>query len=683
MQTFVLEDFSGSETLPAYAILSHTWDGDEVSHQDIADVEFARQKAGFQKIDYVCEQAKADGIGYAWIDTCCIDKTSSHVLSEAINSMYRWYMNAAVCYTYLSDVSEHCPRLSDEGSYHPRSLQWISELEESRWFTRGWTLQELIAPSHLHFFGKSWNYIGSLSELIECVSRITGIQTDVLDGTRPLSDLSIACRLSWASKRSTSRIEDQAYSLFGILDVNMPLLYGEGRKAFLRLQEEIIRQSTDQSIFAWDSPPGFIESRELLLAPSPACFLNGSRIRRRRRASGQSSFTISNKGLEITLPIIEQHLEEDPSHPYVTLGILNCKYEGSSNVLALVLKQHPFKLQEATRSVEVYVQGYERVLANGGRQYGRVLPIASREEKAAISMSLTITKDLQSQTYIQDFSTNRPNWFPIRFVGDAQKHILSVEAMYPEECWYETSQTMRLQDRQYPFGGIVIRIQKTSIDGSTRGRSEDAAYILVTFGINVLSSFNNLSPRKIYALCYIDPGCPIEPHLSWLARRQSPGVDAAHLRFNKDQRIVAQLWNGALTVSIENFGDTRTTRTSSIHSLSPPTSPSMTRRQPSFPITARRDSVIQDDGSERSDKSHGDPMPAIHRTRRCENCRYVKAKLDADRQREAEEQQRRLDEEDAAKRRAQTQKKLVKGAKTAATGLTGFGILADVAEFMI
>ena len=252
VETFALvplEDISVNGVPPSYAILSHTWGDDEVTFKDTVNLEKAKQKAGFKKIRFLCEQACEDGLQYAWIDTCCIDKNSSHELSEAINSMYRWYMNATTCYVYLSDVPGLCPPLSDEHSFHPSSLRWVEAFEESRWFTRGWTLQELIAPRLVIFYGHSWNYIGSLPELIERVSSITNIQIDVLDGSRPLKDLSVARRLSWAARRETTRMEDQAYSLLGILDVNMPLLYGEGQKAFLRLQEEIIRHSTDQSIF--------------------------------------------------------------------------------------------------------------------------------------------------------------------------------------------------------------------------------------------------------------------------------------------------------------------------------------------------------------------------------------------------------------------------------------------------
>lgn len=441
VDTLRLEDFPGAESAPPYAILSHTWGKGEVSYQDFQNQELAREKEGFRKIELTCQQAKHDGLQYAWADTCCIDKSSSNELGEAINSMFKWYWNAAKCYTYLEDVPGNCPPLSDNDDFvHPRHLQFIDAFEDSRWFTRGWTLQELIAPRELYFFGKAWNYIGSREDLMRRVSGITGIQTDVLDQSKPLADLSVARRLSWAATRQTTRKEDEAYSLLGILDVNMPLLYGEGKKAFLRLQEEIIRQSTDQSIFAWNSPAGFTEPRELLLAPSPQCFKNAGRIRRRRYTASESAFRISNKGLEITLPIVHRRLHEDPTQPYVTLGILDCRYDESPNVLALVMNQHPFGPSSGTLALELYVSGYEYEQEAGqGLQYSRLLPIHPKSiEEEQQTTQLTITRDLHSLTYIQVFNTNEATWFPLRFTGGDQARLPSLRDVYPEQCWSET-----------------------------------------------------------------------------------------------------------------------------------------------------------------------------------------------------------------------------------------------------
>lgn len=170
--------------------------------------------------------------------------------------MFRWYANAAVCYTYLSDV-EWC---SDQDRL--KSL-----FSSSRWFTRGWTLQELIAPSDLVFFSSEWQLIGTKSQLCQQISSITGIDEKVLNGAN-LEDVCIAKKMSWAANRKTRRIEDIAYCLLGVFDVNMPLIYGEGRKAFQRLQHEIMRSNTDPSLFAWgtivDMPPGNCDESQIL-----------------------------------------------------------------------------------------------------------------------------------------------------------------------------------------------------------------------------------------------------------------------------------------------------------------------------------------------------------------------------------------------------------------------------------
>ncbi|THU83721.1 HET-domain-containing protein [Dendrothele bispora CBS 962.96] len=229
--------------VPPYAILSHTWGNEEVTFRDMMlrftedhAVEAStriEQKAGFIKIQKSCEIAKRDEFKYIWNDTCCIDKESSAELSEAINSMYSHYGGSGVCYAYLVDVS-----LS-------------ASLWKSRWFTRGWTLQELLAPSNVVFYDKDWLKIGTRTSLAKLVSVITMIPTSVLTGNRDLKSYSIAQRMSWAAERRTTRAEDIAYCLMGIFGVGMPTLYGEGAiRAFIRLQEEIIKYNDDGTIFA-------------------------------------------------------------------------------------------------------------------------------------------------------------------------------------------------------------------------------------------------------------------------------------------------------------------------------------------------------------------------------------------------------------------------------------------------
>jgi hypothetical protein len=229
--------------IPPYAILSHTWgnDDEEVTFKDLSEGS-GDTKAGYQKIQFCAEQAAGDSLQYFWVDTCCIDKSNNTELSEAINSMFRWYRDAAKCYVYLSDVSTPGFDAKDQSS---RSL-WESAFRGSRWFTRGWTLQELIAPPLVEFFSLEGMRLGDKKSLERQVQEITGIAARALQGT-PLSEFSVAERMSWAENRETKREEDKAYSLLGIFDIHMPLIYGEGmRDAINRLREAIDKRSSPQ-----------------------------------------------------------------------------------------------------------------------------------------------------------------------------------------------------------------------------------------------------------------------------------------------------------------------------------------------------------------------------------------------------------------------------------------------------
>jgi hypothetical protein len=226
---------------PPYAVLSHTWGLEEVTFADFSDLSKIETKAGFNKIKQTCKQALKDGFSYAWVDTCCINKDSSSELSEAINCMFRWYRDAALCYAYLEDLPEDITL----------PIASPSLVKNCRWFTRGWTLQELLAPRDMVFFGPKWTTIGRKTELTGVLEEITGIPCAVLTGDKRLNEVSVADRMNWAARRQTTREEDIAYCLMGVFDVNMPMMYGEGRKAFLRLQEEILKQTQDDSLFAW------------------------------------------------------------------------------------------------------------------------------------------------------------------------------------------------------------------------------------------------------------------------------------------------------------------------------------------------------------------------------------------------------------------------------------------------
>ena len=251
-KTMQLEDFTVRK-IPEYAILSHTWTEEEVTFQELTGQSdtFIR-KAGFAKILRTCVLARANDIKYAWVDTCCIDKTSSAELTEAINSMFRWYKNASICYAYLSDLPSRKERM-EPGDHVTGNDSTIGydELRACKWFTRGWTLQELIAPKTVQFYDQNWTFRGTKADFADNIHRFTHIDPLVLQGGGQLTKLSIAERMTWASRRKTTRIEDTAYCLLGIFDINMPLLYGEGEKAFTRLQQEIVKNNSDLSIFGW------------------------------------------------------------------------------------------------------------------------------------------------------------------------------------------------------------------------------------------------------------------------------------------------------------------------------------------------------------------------------------------------------------------------------------------------
>ena len=295
-----------------YAILSHRWiDPTEVDYEEMIDLaKMDREerdeicgRLGYKKIVNTCQQAKQDGYEWVWIDTCCIDKRSSAELSEAINSMYRWYENAKTCYAYLHDVDgPSLPTEEDKEKYH-KSNGW------PEWFSRGWTLQEMIAPRNLQFFNKHWQPIGDKKGLAQDLRWITGVPvhilSDGLEGNHPC----VAQIISWAANRTTTRVEDKAYSLMGLLDVNMPMLYGEGKKAFHRLQLEIIRSSNDQSIFAWghrsdvrigsvlaDEPSDFEDCSEMKL-------MDHDQFIKRFPKDHSDVFLITNRGIQIWMPL--------------------------------------------------------------------------------------------------------------------------------------------------------------------------------------------------------------------------------------------------------------------------------------------------------------------------------------------------------------------------------------------
>ncbi|KAH7333345.1 heterokaryon incompatibility protein-domain-containing protein [Rhexocercosporidium sp. MPI-PUGE-AT-0058] len=352
-QTYNFSEYLG-DNIPIYAILSHTWGSEEVTYQDWlsvqhqnpprwgwvevpAEISELKSKAGYIKISSACEIARAEGYEWIWADTVCIDKTNSVELSETINMMYEWYRDAIVCYAFLSDVP---PATLEECAESGNSFRC------SRWFTRGWTLQELLAPAEVIFYSREWTRIGEREELVELLYAITSIPLSSYD--RFHRSYTIAQKMSWASKRTTTRIEDMAYCLLGIFGIKMPLLYGEGENAFFRLQEEIMKRSTDQSILAGnmhskDDTKLFVVGdvqistyKYLAMSNSPSGFINCSSIERTTKSIDHESAgtlpSVTNRGLTLVLRIVET-LESD-----LVFAVLDCSQKELCNTYRSVDK---------------------------------------------------------------------------------------------------------------------------------------------------------------------------------------------------------------------------------------------------------------------------------------------------------------------------------------------------------
>ncbi|KAM5540647.1 hypothetical protein V8D89_005678 [Ganoderma adspersum] len=362
----------------SYAILSHVWtkEGEGPPEQSFQDVKKilklstrfklrpAKRKRDAippkvsEKIRRCCAVAREHGFDSVWVDSSCIDKASSSELSEAINSMFKWYQHAKVCYAYLYDVDD-----DDE----PRAPN--SQFRRSRWFLRGWTLQELIAPRVLVFLSKGWRVLGTKAVLATVIEQVTGIDNAILTHEASLDSVSIARRISWASRRQTTREEDEAYSLMGILGVHLPAIYGEGRFAFIRLQEEVLKQTSDQSLLVWglalrdnveliDDVPSDVThlweepDRSIwdgtyvrnLFAISPQDFASSARTSVIPRHSfldqlglncTLSDYTMTSHGVRMTVPVLAA--KSRPSEIPIHLAILACQ-DSQGCMVALIMR---------------------------------------------------------------------------------------------------------------------------------------------------------------------------------------------------------------------------------------------------------------------------------------------------------------------------------------------------------
>ncbi|KPA37208.1 beta transducin [Fusarium langsethiae] len=370
-----------------YAILSHTWGKEEVTFEDMMNEGQVKSMLGYTKIENTCRLAKERGLAYAWVDTCCIDKRSSAELAEAINSMFRWYKQASVCFAHLDDLT---PAAEEEEGVD------FDSLNSCRWFTRGWTLQELIGPKNLEFYDCAWKFRGKKANLGYSISQITGIHEEVLKDNSILESVSIASRMSWAAKRKTTRIEDMAYCLLGIVDVNMPMMYGEGTKAFERLQEEIIKQTTDMSIFAWKANDESQAYRGIL-AQSPDEFIHCRRLSRAPSMRCGFETTMTNKGLRLETFLGNGHV--------LNLACTISSFEGEKRIGVFLTKtadgyvrSSPTKLFETTDS-RLWAGARYKIFIRK-----RVTPFVSEKLKEDLAKNIAIRFDICPGFKVRSFA---------------------------------------------------------------------------------------------------------------------------------------------------------------------------------------------------------------------------------------------------------------------------------------
>jgi hypothetical protein len=318
LATSKIDEFQG-DSIPGYVILSHTWGAREVTFQDMQSWSSSFRRWP-PKLKGLCKQASDAGIRYVWVDSCCINKSDLVELSEAINSMFRWYQRARSCYVYLEDVRSNMS-----------GVPMFEKIRSSRWFTRGWTLQELLAPEDVRFYDANWTFIGTNKSLSMELQTITAIPRNIILGAIPVKEASVAQRFSWVANRQTTRPEDLAYCLLGIFNVNMPMIYGEGgENAFVRLQQEIIKVRRDQSILAWGFSPtnsGYSDvdffNQPEVLARHPRQFRHCGALVSRQLSASRSTFEFVSGTLKLPLSLVFINGE--------LYGILNCGPEAAVN----------------------------------------------------------------------------------------------------------------------------------------------------------------------------------------------------------------------------------------------------------------------------------------------------------------------------------------------------------------
>lgn len=431
-------NFEGSDR-PPYAILSHRWGDDEISFQDVQAMRgkywaaaldeeqenaLITSKKGFDKLAKSVQLAQRSGFEYIWLDTCCIDKTNSAELTEAINSMYQWYETADVCYVYLADVK---PAFEEDMHANPSSFR------QSLWFRRGWTLQELIAPSEVEFFAWDWSYLGNKREMkqfTDLLTAITRIPNEVLWGDTHPSEASVASRMSWAANRETTRVEDLAYCLLGLFDVNMPPLYGEGEKAFTRLQEQILSQNDDETIFAWHTEVPSNGAFYGLLAERPSFFSNSYNLEPVSRLTLGERGVMTSKGLKVDFSL----------HPCTDTPGADC---------FVILHCKPGSLDE--ESPVIYLK---RIWVD---EFARVFP------HKVVSRGLQSAEGIPETVFVKQKPSRKPKF--IRIIAEKTNAATSYSPgwdildVYPKTGWSESGLELRPSDFRIGQAFALLRIR--------------------------------------------------------------------------------------------------------------------------------------------------------------------------------------------------------------------------------
>jgi hypothetical protein len=520
-KTLALKEFFGNQ-IPPYAILSHTWHEEEVSFQDWADQSLASQKKGHKKILDVCGLAQKHGHDYMWVDTNCIDKSSSAELTEAINSMFKWYQSAQVCYVYLFDVPSpeaaaeaassssssssseddglrvvvHGSEASSEVSSranrrrkrrlkrYPKSQDFSWYFRNSRWFTRGWTLQELLAPQDVEFYSNDWSLLGTKESLYSEISSITRIKIQYLcrkyvsdpyigNSERgliarsiqygvPLRKSSVSERLSWLSNRTTTRLEDMAYCMLGIFELNMPLLYGEGSKAFTRLQEEIMKVSDDHSLFCWNwNTP---QNGGGFLSEVPSEFRYASRFVPKQEDKRPAPYTFTNAGLSIRLPILHGWkssfigiLRVDSFDTGKTFGLPMSGDLTTGRVCRMPFPPEPIPLCDGvSRSQEFSVFVSENYSQQHSFGYSMHSSISAKKESTYLSKESAVLLTFESEGLVRGITTYPPNRF---------NPVQSSISIHAAEEWWVLNEMgkwvpgIRFKDFHHTYEGVFIQLE--------------------------------------------------------------------------------------------------------------------------------------------------------------------------------------------------------------------------------